>query len=48
MKCSPCEVRVVDAGPLPTNSQEMLTELVNNVVLRKLKQMQCEAQRKAS
>jgi hypothetical protein len=48
MKCSPSGVRVVDAGPLPARTQEMLEELLKKVVLRKLKQMQYEAQREAS
>jgi hypothetical protein len=42
------EVRVVDAGPLPAHNREVLEELLKKVVLRKLKQMHCEAQRKAS
>ena len=41
-------VRVYDAGPLPARNQEMLVELLRKVVLRKLKQMQYEAQREAS
>jgi len=41
-------VRVVDAGPLPAQNREVLEELLKKVVLRKLKEMQREAQRKAS
>jgi hypothetical protein len=48
MKCSPSGVRVVDAGPLPAHNREILKELVKKVALRKLKQMQYEAQREAS
>jgi hypothetical protein len=40
MRCSPSEVRVVDAGPLPTHNREVLEELLKKVALRKLKQMQ--------
>jgi len=48
MKNRHLEVRVVDAGPLPAHNKEMLKELLKTVVLRKLKQMQYEAQREAS
>ncbi len=48
MKGSPYEVRVVDAGPLPPHNREVLKKLIKKVALRKLRQMQYEAQRKAS
>jgi hypothetical protein len=48
MKCSPAEVRVVDAGPLPPRNREVLKKLIKKVALRKLRQMQYEAQREAS
>jgi len=47
MKFSPFRVRVVDAGPLPAHNREALEELLKKVVLRMLKEMQYEAQRKA-
>jgi hypothetical protein len=48
MKCSPCEIRLFAGGPLPAHNLEILKELVKKAALRKLKQMQCEAQREAS
>jgi hypothetical protein len=48
MKCSPYEVRVVDAGPLPARNVEGLKNLIKKVALRKFRQMHCEAQIKAS
>ena len=48
MKNRHLEIRVVDAGPLPDRNQEMLVELLKKVVLRKLKEMEYEAQREAS
>ena len=41
-------VRVSDAGPLPPHNREVLMELIEKVALRKLRQMQYEAQRKAT
>jgi hypothetical protein len=42
------EVRVVEAGPLPPENWEVLKELIKKAVLRKLRQMEHEAQSKAS
>ena len=41
-------VRVVDAGPLPPDNIEVLKKLIKKAALRKLRQMQYEAQRKAA
>jgi hypothetical protein len=41
-------VRVVDAGPVPAGNREVLQKLIKKAALRKLRQMQYEAQRKAS
>ena len=41
-------VRVYDAGPLPPANREVLEKLIKKAALRKLRQMQYEAQRKAS
>jgi len=48
MKFSPFRVRVVDAGPLPPDNKEALKKPIKKVAMRKLRQMQYEAQRKAS
>ncbi len=41
-------VRVVDAGPLPARNEEGLKKLIKKVALRKLRQMQYEAEKKGS
>jgi len=48
MKCSTWKVRVVEAGPLPPENWEVLKELIKKAALRKLRQMEHEAQRKVS
>jgi hypothetical protein len=48
MKCSSCEIRVVDAGPPSAQNRQVYEKLLKKVVLRKLKEMQIETQRKAS
>jgi hypothetical protein len=42
------KIRIVEVGPLPPDNREMLKKLIKKVALRKLKEMQCEAQREAS
>jgi hypothetical protein len=41
-------VRVVDAGPLPPGNREVLKKLIKKAALRKLRQLQYEAEKKAS
>jgi len=48
MRKSDPVVRVVDAGPLPSENWQVLKKLIKKAALRKLRQMQNEAQRKAS
>jgi len=42
------EFRIVDAGSLPPDNREAQKKLIKKVAMRKLRQMQYEAQRKAS
>ena len=48
MKGSTWKVWVVDAGPLTPDNMEALKELIKKAALRKLGQMEHEAQRKVS
>ena len=48
MRKSDPVVRIVDAGPLPPDNREVLEKLIKKAALWKLRQMQYEAQRKAS
>lgn len=48
MKCSPVEVWVVDGDPLPASNREVLKKLIEKVALRKLRQLQYEAEKKTS